>query len=148
MRKILSVLTLIASVSLAHAGPKEDAYEIVEKWDKAITDGDVDAITRLYAPDATMIGTFAKAVMTKPEQIHAYFEVALNNDDKPRTAILNSGEASVIDDTTVVLAGFDTLTITKNGEQIAYKGRVTFVIAKRGSSWQIVHLHRSPLSAS
>ncbi len=148
MRRILSILALLASVSLAHAGPKEDAYEVVESWDKAFTDGDVDAIARLYAPDATMIGTFAKVVMTKPEQIHQYFEIALNNDDKPRTATLNSGEATVIDDTTVVIAGFDTITITKNGEQIAYKGRVTFVIAKRGANWQIVHLHRSPMPAS
>jgi ketosteroid isomerase-like protein len=52
---------LIASVALAHAGPKEDAYQVVEKWSAAFTDGDVDAIAKLYATDALMIGTLEKS---------------------------------------------------------------------------------------
>jgi uncharacterized protein (TIGR02246 family) len=147
MRKLLSALTLIASVSLAHAGPKEDAYQVVTKWAKAFTDADADAIARLYAPDALMIGTFGKVVLTKPEQIHKYFDVAVNR-DRPRTATLDSSEAVVVDDTTVVIAGFDTITGTKDGQQTIGKGRVTFVVAKRGSDWVIVHLHRSPLPAT
>ena len=144
MRKILSAITLIASISLAHAGPKEDAYQVVEKWSKAFTDADVDGIAKLYAPDALMIGTFGKAVLTKPEQIRKYFDVALNT-DKPRTAKLNSSEALVVDDNTIVIAGFDTITGVKDGQPTIGMGRVTFVVAKRGSDWMIVHLHRSPL---
>ena len=144
MRKILSAITLIASISLAHAGPKEDAYHVVEKWSKAFTDADVDGIAKLYAPDALMIGTFGKAVLTKPEQIRKYFDVALNT-DKPRTAKLNSSEALVVDDNTIVIAGFDTITGVKDGQPTIGMGRVTFVVAKRGSDWMIVHLHRSPL---
>ena len=144
MRKILSAITLIASISLAHAGPKEDAYQVVEKWSKAFTDADVDGIAKLYAPDALMIGTFGKAVLTKPEQIRKYFDVALNT-DKPRTAKLNSSEALVVDDNTIVIAGFDTITGVKDGQPTIGMGRVTFVVAKRGSDWMIAHLHRSPL---
>jgi uncharacterized protein (TIGR02246 family) len=144
MRNFLSAMALIASVSFAHAGPKEDAYQVVEKWGKAFTDADVDAIAKLYAPDALMIGTFGKVVMTKPEQIHKYFDVALNI-DQPRTATLNSSEALVVDDNTVVITGFDTITGVKNGQPTSGQGRVTFVVAKRGSDWMIVHLHRSPL---
>jgi uncharacterized protein (TIGR02246 family) len=144
MRKILSAVTLLASVSLAHAGPREDAYQVVEKWSKAFTDADVDGIAKLYAPDALMIGTFGKAIMTKPEQIRKYFDVALNT-DKPRTARLNSSEALVVDDNTVVITGFDTITGVKDGQPTVGMGRVTFVVARRGSDWMIVHLHRSPL---
>jgi uncharacterized protein (TIGR02246 family) len=144
MRKILSAMTLLASVSLAHAGPKEDAYQVIEKWTKAFTNADVDAIAKLYAPDALMIGTFGKAVMATPEQIRNYFDVALNT-DKPRTAKLNSSEALVVDDNTVVIAGFDAITSVKDGQPTASTGRVTFVITKRGSDWMIIHLHRSPL---
>jgi uncharacterized protein (TIGR02246 family) len=147
MRNFLSALTLVASVSLAHAGPKEDAYQVVEKWGKAFADADVDAIATLYAPDALMIGTFGKVVLTKPEQIHKYFDVALNA-DRPRTATLNSSEALVIDDNTVVIAGFDTITGVKDGRPTIGLGRVTFVVARRGSDWMIVHLHRSPLPAT
>ncbi|GLR89816.1 SgcJ/EcaC family oxidoreductase [Bradyrhizobium iriomotense] len=147
MRTFLSAVALVASVATAHAGPKEDAYQVVEKWGKAFTNGEVDAIVNLYAPDALMIGTLGKAVLTKPEQIRKYFDVALNS-DKPRTAILDSSEATVIDDSTVVIVGFDTITGTKDGQQTVGKGRVTFVVAKRGSDWMIVHMHRSPLPAT
>ena len=144
MRNMLSALILIVSAALAHAGPKEDAYQVVEKWSKAFTDADVDGIAKLYAPDALMIGTFGKTVLTKPEQIRKYFDGALNS-DRPRTASLNSSEALVVDDNTVVIAGFDTITGVKDGQPTRGMGRVTFVLAKRGSDWVIVHLHRSPL---
>jgi uncharacterized protein (TIGR02246 family) len=144
MRRILSAMTLAASVSLAHAGPKEDAYQVVEKWSKAFTASDVDAITRLYAPDALMIGTLGKVVLTKPEDIRKYFDIALNT-NKPRAASLNSSEALVVDDATLVITGLDTFTGVKDGQPVIGMGRVTFVVAKRGSDWLIVHLHRSPL---
>lgn len=147
MRIFLSAIALVASVSLAHSGPKEDAYQVVEKWGKAFANADVDAIAKLYASDALMIGTFGKVVLTKPEQIRKYFDVALNT-NKPRTATLDSSEILVVDDNTVVIAGFDTITGTKDGQQTIAKGRVTFVVAKRGSDWMIVHLHRSPSPAT
>jgi uncharacterized protein (TIGR02246 family) len=140
-------MILAVSVSLAHAGPKEDAYQIVEKWGRAFTDADVDAIAKLYAPDALMIGTLGKTVLTKPAQIRSYFDIALNT-NKPRTATLNSSEALVVDDNTVIVSGFDTVTGVKDGQTIIGMGRVTFVIAKRGPGWMIVHLHRSPMPAT
>jgi uncharacterized protein (TIGR02246 family) len=147
MRIFLSAIALVASVSLAHSGPKEDAYQVVEKWGKAFANADVDAIAKLYASDALMIGTFGKVVLTKPEQIRKYFDVALNT-NRPRTATLDSSEILVVDDNTVIIAGFDTITGTKDGQQTIGKGRVTFVVAKRDSNWMIVHLHRSPLPAT
>jgi uncharacterized protein (TIGR02246 family) len=147
MKRIIAVVALVASMSSAQAGPKEDAYQTVEKWSKAFTEADVDGIAKLYAPDALMIGTFGKEVLTRPDQIRKYFDNALNT-NKPRTAKLNSSDALVVDDNTVVVAGFDTITGTKDGQQLSSTGRVTFVLAKRGSNWMIVHLHRSPLPAS
>ena len=137
-------MVLIASVSSAQAGPKQAAYQVVEKWGEAFGAADVDGIASLYAPDALMIGTAGKTVLTKPEQIRNYFEVALNN-GKPRTARLTGSEALVIDDNTVIITGFDTITSTKDGQPTPAIGRVTFVVAKRGPAWMIVHLHRSPL---
>jgi hypothetical protein len=54
----------------------------------------------------------------------------------------------VVDDNTVVITGFDTITGVKDGQPTVGMGRVNFVVAKRGSNWMIVHLHRSPLPAS
>jgi uncharacterized protein (TIGR02246 family) len=140
-------MTLAASTSLAHASPKEDAYQVVEKWGKAFTASDVDAIVRLYAPEALMIGTLGKVVLTKPEEIRRYFDVALNT-NKPRSASLNSSEALVVDDSTVIITGLDTVTGVKDGQPVIGLGRVTFVVAKRGADWLIVHLHRSPQPAT
>jgi hypothetical protein len=47
MRTFLAMVFLMSSISLADAGPKEDAQQVVAKWSKAFTDGDVDAIARL-----------------------------------------------------------------------------------------------------
>jgi hypothetical protein len=33
----------------------------------------------------------------------------------------------------------------KDRQPVIEMGRVTFVVAERGSDWQIAHLHRSPL---
>lgn len=145
MRTFLTAILLAASVSLAHAGPKEDARQVVSNWSKAFIDGDADAIAKLYAPEALMIGTLGKVVLTKPEDIRKYFEAAFKSLDKPRTANVDSSEALVVDDNTVVIAGFDTITGMRDGQQITAKGRITFVVARRGRDWMIVHLHRSPL---
>ena len=126
---------------------KAAARQVVQHWGKAFTNADVDGIASLYAPDALMIGTMGKAVLTKPEQIRHYFEVALNA-NRPRTATLDSSEVLLIDDSTVVVTGFDTVTSTKDGQQIVGKGRVTFVVSKRNNTWSIAHFHRSPLPAT
>jgi uncharacterized protein (TIGR02246 family) len=124
VRKILLAMILVTSVSLAHAGPKEAAYQVVERWGKVFGDGDVDGIAKLYAPDALMIGTLGKVVLTKPEQIREYFDGALNR-YKPRTAKLDSSEAFVVDDNTVVIAGLDIITGVRDGQPMTNMGRVT-----------------------
>jgi uncharacterized protein (TIGR02246 family) len=118
---------------------------VVEKWTNAVAEGDVDAIAKLYAPDASMIGTLGKVVPTKLEQIRQYFEVALKAFDVPRSVTLDSSEVLMVDDNTVVVTGFDTIKGSREGQQTISKGRVTFVIARRAADWMIVHLHRSPL---
>ena len=147
MRKIIAAMAFLSSVSFSQAGQKEEAYQVVEKWSKAFSDSDAAAVARLYAPEALMIGTLGKVVLTTPDQIFEYFNTNLNT-DKPRTAKLNTYEALVVDDRTVVIAGFDTITRVKDGQTISSMGRVTFVLSKQGADWKIVHLHRSPFPAT
>jgi uncharacterized protein (TIGR02246 family) len=130
--------------SVAIAGPKEEALQVVEKWDKAFTDADVDGMVKLYAPDALFVGTSSKAVVAKPEGIRNYFEAALLN-DRPRTAAFSDYAAVPLSDTAVVITGLDTITGMRDGKPLNARGRVTFVVAKRGSDWQIVHFHRSAM---
>lgn len=145
MRNLLIAVVLFASLcSTAIAGPKEDALQVVEKWAKAFTDSDVDGIVKLYAPDATFLGTGSKTVVVKPEEIRKYFEQALLS-NRPRGAKLDSHSAMEVSDTAVVVTGLDTVTGVRDGQPVSANGRVTFVLAKRGSGWQIVHFHRSAM---
>jgi hypothetical protein len=51
----------------------------------------------------------------------------------------------VLSTTAVVVTGLDIVASVRDGRQVSATGRVTFVVAKRGSDWQIVHFHRSAL---
>jgi uncharacterized protein (TIGR02246 family) len=145
MRAFLTVVALLASLSsAATAGPKEEALQVLEKWTKAFTDSDVDGIVKLYAPHALFLGTGSKTVVVKPEEIRKYFEAALLN-NKPRGATLGDYAAMTLSDTAVVITGLDTVTGVRDGKPFSAGGRVTFVVAKRGSDWQIVHFHRSAM---
>ena len=145
MRKsVFAVALLVTLSSNAIAGPKEDALQVLEKWSKAFTNSDVDAIVKLYAPDALFLGTGSKTVVVKPEGIRTYFENALLN-NRPRGAALSDYNAMVLSDTSVVITGLDTVTGVRDGKSFSNNGRVTFVVAKRGADWQIVHFHRSAM---
>jgi uncharacterized protein (TIGR02246 family) len=144
MRFLVGVFFLMASISTAAADSKADALQIVDRWVKAFAASDVDAIVKLYAPDALFMGTGSKAVVTKSEGIRTYFEAGLLV-NRPRGATLNSFESMVLSDGAVLVTGLDTLTGVKDGNPTSSSGRVTFVVAKRGADWQIVHFHRSAM---
>jgi hypothetical protein len=60
-------------------------------------------------------------------------------------ATLGDYSAMTLSDTSVVITGLDTVTGVRDGKPFSASGRVTFVVAKRGSDWQIVHFHRSAM---
>jgi uncharacterized protein (TIGR02246 family) len=145
MRELLSAICLLASLSSAAiAGPKEEALAVMEKWTEAFAASDVDAIVNLNAPDALFMGTGSKTVVTDPAAIRKYFEDALLT-RRPRAAPISSSEVMVLSDIAVVIAGLNTSTGVLDGQTFSNPGRVTFVIAKRGSEWKIVHFHRSAM---
>jgi len=144
MRRILICILMFALCSVACAGPKEEAVSVVDKWTNAFSASDVDGILKLYAPDATFFGTSSKTLVSDPAGIRAYFEKALLT-DRPRSAVLGERSVSVLSKKAVVVAGLDTITGVKDGKTYSLYGRVTFVIAKRGNAWQIVHFHRSAI---
>lgn len=141
---VLAFALITSLCSTAIAGPKEDALQVVEKWTKAFTDSDVDGIVKLYAPDALFLGTGSKTVVTRPEEIRKYFEQALLS-NRPRGAKVGDHSVMVVSDTVVVVTGLDTVTGVRDGTPFSANGRVTFVVAKRGSDWQVVHFHRSAM---
>lgn len=126
------------------AGPKEDALVVLDQWSKAFAASDVDAIVALYSADALFMGTGSKVVVTESAAIRKYFEDAILT-RRPRAAPINSSEVMVLSDNAVLVAGLNDSMGVLDGKPFSNPGRVTFVIAKRGSEWKIVHFHRSAI---
>ncbi len=117
----------------------------MEKWTIAFAASDVDGIVKLYAPDALFMGTGSKTVVTETAGIKKYFEDALLT-RRPRAAPISSSEVMVLSDNAVLITGLNDSTGVLDGKPFSNPGRVTFIIAKRGSAdWQIVHFHRSAM---
>jgi uncharacterized protein (TIGR02246 family) len=129
------------------ANPTSDALQVVQRWTTAFNESNVDAIVSLYAPDALFLGTGSKSLVTAPNEIRSYFAAALTK-DKPRGAQLLDHSVKVLSDSVVLVTGLDRVTGTKDGSVYQHDGRVSFVLEKRGESWQIVHFHRSALPAT
>lgn len=143
MRAILFVVAFYGLSSAAIAGPKEDALSVLENWTNAFAASDVNGIVKLYAPDALFIGTGSKTV-ADTQTIHKYFEKALLT-RRPRAAPISSTEVMVLADNAVLVTGLNESTGVLDGKPFSSPGRVTFVIAKRGQEWLIVHFHRSAM---
>ena len=141
--KILG-LSLTFLAASAFAGPKEEAFQVVERWAKAFTEADVDTIVRLYASDAVFLGTGSKTIVTQPEDIKKYFQGALLGSRRFVATFVESSVTSV-SEAAVVVTALDKLAMTADGKTQDLYGRVTFVVAKRESSWKIVSFHRSAM---
>jgi uncharacterized protein (TIGR02246 family) len=145
MRAFLLAVSTTALLSCsAVAGPKEDALAVVDKWTAAFAASDVDAIVALYSPDALFMGTGSKTVVTDTAAIRKYFEDAILT-RRPRAAPVRSAETMVLSDTAVLVTGLNDSTGVLDGKPFSNPGRVTFVIAKRGPEWKVVHFHRSAM---
>jgi uncharacterized protein (TIGR02246 family) len=126
------------------AGPKEDALAVLNQWSQAFAASDVDTIVSLYAPDALFMGTGSKTVVTESAEIRRYFEDAILT-RRPRAAPISSSEVMELADNAVLIVGLNESKGVLDGKPFSNPGRVTFVIAKRGSDWKIVHFHRSAM---
>lgn len=144
MRHTIHAVVLALTCGTALAGPREEALAVVDRWTAAFAAADVEAIASLYARDATFMGTSSTSVVTSPAAIRDYFERALLT-DRPRTATLGEPVVTVLSPTAAVVAATDTMTRVRAGMTLTTHGRLTFLVAQRGTEWRIVHFHRSAM---
>jgi ketosteroid isomerase-like protein len=83
MRKlVLAMLSLAVMHQAAIAGPKEDAFQVIEQFKRAFDASDVEGVVKLFAPDAIFLGTVSpndrgdRSIFPILEAVHA----ALNRD--------------------------------------------------------------------
>jgi uncharacterized protein (TIGR02246 family) len=139
---VIGVALAVWSSGVVFAGPREEALSVIDRWVQAFGASDVDAIVKLYAPDALFMGTGSRAVVTEPAGVRRYFEQALLT-QRPRSAKVLESTVMVVSDTVVIVNGLDVTYATRDGATIENPGRFTFIVAKRAADWQIVHFHRS-----
>jgi uncharacterized protein (TIGR02246 family) len=137
-------VALVVFCSAAVAGPRDEAYGVVERWAKSFTEADVEAIAGLYGSDAVFIGTGSKTIVTKPEDIKKYFQGTLLGGRRFVASFVES-TVTVVSDTVVVVTAMDKLAMTMDGKTTDLFGRLTFVVAKGDSGWKIVSFHRSAM---
>jgi uncharacterized protein (TIGR02246 family) len=143
----IACLLLLSACRSGTSNTAEEAVQVVQRWATAFDESNVDTIVSLYAPDALFFGTGSKTLVSAPEQIRSYFAAALQK-DKPRGAKLLDHSVRVVSDDVVIVTGLDRVSGTKDGNVYTADGRVTFVLQKRGTAWQIVHFHRSAVPAT
>ena len=130
MRKLLLGIALIiaAPVSVI-AGPKDEAYQVIDKFKRAFDASDVQGIVNLFAPDAVFLGTVSPKLVTKTDEINAYFQAIKT--DTPRNVEIGDYSTLVLSDTVVVFAGMDQFSSTNDGKKIDLPARFTLSLLIR-----------------
>src|SRR5215472_13394943 len=126
MRKVLLAFLLLGSMPLgAIAGPKEDAPQVIEQFQKAFNASDVEGVVKLFAPDAIFLGTVSPKLITTTEGINQYFEALRQF---MRSFSIDTQSAMVLCDNTVLFAGFDTFSSTREGKTVETPARFILLI--------------------
>jgi uncharacterized protein (TIGR02246 family) len=129
-----------ALAATAVAGPAEDAGAVIDQWSATYSANDRDALAKLYAPDAILLGTTDQVATRGTEEIRKYF-VALEKGGRRNT--IREKDLIVLSDDAVVGVGFyDFARKEQNYEP--RPSRFTMVVVKRDGRWMIVHHHSSP----
>jgi uncharacterized protein (TIGR02246 family) len=137
----LMVLWILAlTPTMALAGASEDVGAVVDRWMTAFNANDVDALVKLYAPDAILVGTAGLKPVEGSAGIHAYFSRLAKSGDK---VVIDSRKTIVLDNNNAYVTGFYTFSAARNGEIRKSPAGFTMVLSKRGDDWLIVHHHSS-----
>ncbi|XIA63809.1 SgcJ/EcaC family oxidoreductase [Bradyrhizobium sp. TZ2] len=146
MRKLARAFctSLVLAATPALAGPADEASAIVDQWSATYSANDRNALVKLYAPDALLLGTTDQAATRGTEEIREYF-VALDKGGRKNT--IKERDVIVLGPEAVVVAGFyDFARKEQNYEP--RPSRFTMVVVKRDGRWMIAHHHSSPRAAT
>lgn len=142
LKKIAGVIALVATLApaAAFADPADEAGAVLERWVAAFNANDPNAVTALYTPDATLLGTSSSVIWQGTQQIFDYFARLPRSGNQVR---INELHMQVLDDNAVIGTGFYDYELLQGGRAFLAPARFTMVIVKRGDRWLIAHEHSS-----
>lgn len=146
MRVLVTALT-VAFLSACATGTSERGVDgkgqvaaATTTWRAAYDSRDPARITALYASDAVLWGTTAKAVAATPAAIADYFKDA----GKRPNARVAFGEQHIRAYGDVgVSTGYYTFSDVRDGQTVSVPARFTMVFRNEGGRWLIVAHHSS-----
>jgi uncharacterized protein (TIGR02246 family) len=115
-----SLLSIAPFVSFA--GPAEDANAVVERWSAAYSSNDPEAIAKLYAPDALLLGTVSPIMSEGTQAIIKYFTPSKGSGNKNK---IGEHRTFVLGEDAVVVAGFYEFTRIQDGKPVPGPARFT-----------------------
>ena len=141
MKILVSALFAVAVITPpALADERADAYAGVERWSAAFNSGDVEQIVRMYTDDALVLGTLSPGMISKPDDLRAYFKAAA----AAKLQVKLGGHSAVaLAKDAVAIAGFyDFSRPAADGQPVVVPARFSFVMVKKDGIWRIAH-HQS-----
>ncbi len=145
-RTLLASIVFMALVFTARAsiaGPAEEANAALDRFSAAYTANDVEALVKLYAPNAILLGTNSPIISEGREAIRAYF-TNLKLAGSGNKNQIQDRRTIVVNDNAVVLTGFYEFTRMSEGKAVPAPARFTVLLTKVGGEWLIAHQHSSP----
>jgi uncharacterized protein (TIGR02246 family) len=142
MRYLIALLVMLVFAAPAIAGPREEAFVVVEQFKKAYDAADPPGILKLFAPDAIFLGTTMQKPTRDPEAILKYFQASFAANLSKKVEIENY-ETLQLSEAAVLFTGQDFFTQTKDGKTIETPARFSFLITKGAQGWRISHFHSS-----
>jgi len=141
MIRVLSLLLVLLAPTVVFAGAAEEANAVIDRWSAAYTSNDPEAIVKIYAPDAILLGTVSPVISVGTEAIRKYFSLVKGSGNKNT---IQERHTIVLDENAVVVTGFYEFTRMKDGQPLPSPSRFTMLVTKRDGVWHIAHHHSSP----
>ncbi len=138
-RVLFLVLAMLVPVA-ASAGPAEDVAAALDKWVATFNANDIDALVKLYTPDAVVVGQGGSILTEGSDAIRNFYSPLDKSGDKVAVGI---HKIVVLDDKVAYVTGFDEFTAVRNGETRRAPAGFTMVLVRSGDRWLIAHQHSS-----
>jgi uncharacterized protein (TIGR02246 family) len=140
--KLIAALMLLGMIAPASAGPKEDAFAVIEQFKKAYDASDPPAIVKLFAPDAIFLGTRMQRPTRDKEDILTYFQQSAAA-NLPKKVEIENFEVLQLSETAILFSGQDMFSQTTDGKIVPIPARFTIVVTRGAQGWGISHFHSS-----
>jgi len=136
-------LSLVAFARPSRAGPAEEANAALDRFSAAYTANDVEALVKLYAPNAILLGTNSPIISEGRDAVRAYF-TNLKLAGSGNKNEIQERRTIVINDNAVVVTGFYQFTRMSDGKPVIAPARFTVLLTNVDGQWLIAHQHSSP----